>query len=297
MKRLNNNSNEIKTRKHVFDETIKTLERKDFKTLATLGIPNIEKAEEIHLEFNELPMTDMREADYIAKVRMAEEKFILHMEFETNYSSNKEMSKRMLRYYTYINWYEDLPIYQVLVLLKEPPSVKNVVNGIKSVVKNKDVINYSYDVIKVYEMNKYEVLKSGKIVLYPLRVFMKYDNENAIEHIKECLEVVEKLEDKDYYYLTVELSKRLYQVEILEKYVKEDIYMASALYKEPYDKAKEEERARWAKVIIKQLTKKFGLLPKELREKIEKLDAYNLEMIGEDIFDFEKLQDVNKYLQ
>lgn len=293
---MNSNSKEMKTRKHIFDETIKTLERKDFKTLATLGIPNIDKAEEIHLEFSELPMTDMREADYIAKVNMNEEEFILHMEFETNYSSNKEMTKRMLRYYTYINWYEDLPIYQVLVILKKP-NIKNITNGIESSVQNEEILNYKYKVIKAYEMDKYKILKEKKIVLYPLRVFMKHDKESDLEHIQECLKMVEELEDKDYYYLTVELSKRLYKEEILEKYVKEDIYMSSALFKHPYDRAKEEERERLVRIVIKLLTKRFGIIPKELREKIEKLDAYNLEIISEEILDFGKLEDLNKYLE
>ncbi len=298
---MNSNSKEIKTRKHVFDETIKTLERKDFKALATIGMPSIDKAEEIHLEFSELPMTDMREADYIAKVNMNEEEFILHMEFETNYSSNKEMSKRMLRYYTYISWYEDLPIYQVLILLKEPNSVKNIVKGIESSVQNKPIMNYNYDVVKVYEMDKYRILDSNKKVLYPLRVFMRHDGENDIEHIQECLNVVEKLEDKDYYYLTVELSKRLYQVEILEKYVKEDIYMASALFKNPYEKGieDEKERARLKDVrnTEKLLTKKFGILKKEVREKIEASDSYNLSLIIENILDLETLEDALKYLE
>lgn len=285
----------IKTRKHVFDETIKTLERKDFKGLASLGIPNIDEAEEVHLEFTELSMADMREADYIAKVTMNKEEFILHMEFETNYKSNKEMSKRMLRYYTYINWYEELPIYQVLIILKKP-NISNIINGIQATVLDDEILNYKYKVIKAYDMDKNEVLKDQKIVLYPLRIFMKHDKESDLEHIEECLKVVEELEDKDYYYLTVELSKRLYKEEVLEKYVKEDIYMASALYKEPYDRGKEEERARLAKLIIKQLTKKFGLLSKEMRENIEKLDSYNLELIGEDIFDLNSLQEVEKYI-
>ncbi|WP_097027895.1 DUF4351 domain-containing protein [Clostridium peptidivorans] len=286
---------DIKTRKHVFDETIKTLERKDFKGLASLGIPNIDDAEEVHLEFTELSMADMRDADYIAKVTMNKEEFILHMEFETNYKSNKEMSKRMLRYYTYINWYEELPIYQVLIILKKP-SISNIINGIQATVLNDEILNYKYKVIKAYDMDKNEILKDKKVVLYPLRVFMKNDKESDLEHIEECLKVVEELEDKDYYYLTVELSKRLYKEEVLEKYVKEDIYMASALYKEPYDRGKEEERVRLAKLIIKQLTKKFGLLSKDMRENIEKLDSYNLELIGEDIFDLNSLEEVEKYI-
>lgn len=219
------------------------------------------------------------------------------MEFETNYSSNKEMSKRMLRYYTYINWYENLPIYQVLILLKEPTSIKNIVKGIQSTVQNKFIMDYNYEVLKVYELDKYEILTSGKRVLYPLRVFMKHDNASDIEHIQECLDVVENLEDKDYYYLTVELSKRLYEVEIIEKYVKEDIYVSSALYKEPYGRAKEEERERLVRIVLKLLTKKFGIIPIEMREKIEKLDAYNLEIISEEILDFNNLEGVNRYLK
>lgn len=291
--------NSIETRKHLFDETIKTLERKDFKSLASLGIPSIDDAEEMHLEFSELPMTDMREADYIAKVIMHEEEFILHMEFETNYSSNKKMNKRMLRYYTYISWYEDLPIYQVLIILKKP-DINIISTGIKSIVQNEEILNYNYKIIRAYEMDKYEVLKQKKIVIYPLRVFMKHEKESDLEHIAECLSVVEALEDKDYYYLTVELSKRLYKEEILEKYVKEDVYMSSALFKNPYEKGIEDEKERSrlkdVRSVEKLLTKKFGILDKEVREKIENADSYNLNLIIENILDLERLEDALRYL-
>ena len=72
--------------------------------------------------------------------------------------------------------------------------------------------------------------------------------------------------------------------------------MASALYKEPYDRAKEEERERLVRIVLKLLTKKFGIIPVETREKIEKLDAYNLEIINEEILDFSNLEGVNRYL-
>lgn len=143
-------------------------------------------------------MTDMREADYIARVIMNNEEFILHMEFKTNYSNNKEIIKRMLRYYTYINWYEDRPIYQVLVILKKP-NINSITNGIESVVQNENILKYRYKIIKAYEIDKYEILKDKKKVLYPLRVFMKHDSESSLEHIEECLKIVEELEDKDYY--------------------------------------------------------------------------------------------------
>ena len=36
---------------------------------------------------------------------------------------------------------------------------------------------------------------------------MKYEEETEEEHIQECLRAVEDLEDKDYYYLTVQCIK------------------------------------------------------------------------------------------
>lgn len=87
-------------RVHVYDETIKNLEIKDCKALAGLAFPNIDEADDILLQFAELAMTDMKKPDYVAKIRFSEQWFILHMEFESNYRSNREMQKRMLRYYS-----------------------------------------------------------------------------------------------------------------------------------------------------------------------------------------------------
>ncbi|MBU3126657.1 hypothetical protein [Clostridium tagluense] len=128
------------------------------------------------------------------------------------------MSKRMLRYYTYINWYEDLHIYQVLILLKEPTSIKDVEKDIQSTVQNKSIMNYNYEVLKVYELDKYEILTSGKKVLYPLRVFMKHDNASDIEHIQECLGAVENLEDKEDFIYYIFLIKEMMEYYIYDKY-------------------------------------------------------------------------------
>ena len=48
--------------------------------------------------------------------------------------------------------------------------------------------------------------------------------------------------------------------------------------------------------VIKSLTKKFGVLPEDIREKISKLDAITLEIIIEDIFEYKSLEDINKYI-
>ena len=198
--------------------------------------------------------------------------------------------KRMLRYYTYIKWHNDLPIYQVLVVLKKPKNVKNIQESFESKVQDLDILKYKYKVVKAYEIDKNEILEEERIVLYPLRVFMKYEEETEEEHIEECLKAVENLEDKDYYFLTVECIKKLYKGSEYEIYIKEEILMQSQLYKEPYDKGREDgiEEGRQKEktdTTIRLLTKKFGTVPPETKKAISKLDMVTLELIIDEIFE------------
>ena len=49
-------------------------------------------------------------------------------------------------------------------------------------------------------------------------------------------------------------------------------------------------------LAINRLTKKFGIMPSEYREKINTLDLNSLEMLNYEIDDFTSLDDVRKYL-
>ena len=290
------------TRPQTYDETIKILEKKDHRGIAEFILPSIKGAEEISLEHTQLSVPDMREMDFLTKVSMNSESFIFHIEFETAYRSNNEMMKRMLRYYTYIKWHNDLPIYQVLVVLKKPKNVKNIQESFESKVQDLDILKYKYKVVKAHEIDKNEILEEERIVLYPLRVFMKYEEETEEEHIEECLKAVENLEDKDYYFLTVECIKKLYKGSEYEIYIKEEILMQSQLYKEPYDKGREDgiEEGRQKEktdTTIRLLTKKFGTVPPETKKAISKLDMVTLELIIDEIFEYESLEDMKKYLQ
>jgi len=50
-------------------------------------------------------------------------------------------------------------------------------------------------------------------------------------------------------------------------------------------------------LLIKQLSRRFGLLPVELQKKIGEADQYQLDLIAESIFDFKSADDTLKYLQ
>lgn len=51
-----------------------------------------------------------------------------------------------------------------------------------------------------------------------------------------------------------------------------------------------------AELLIKQLMKKFKILPDEYKEKFRNLSGYVIEHIGTEIFNIESLEDLKKYL-
>jgi predicted transposase/invertase (TIGR01784 family) len=59
----------------------------------------------------------------------------------------------------------------------------------------------------------------------------------------------------------------------------------------------EGETKALAKIAIRLLTKRFGLLKGDTRAKIEKLDAVNLEIIIDEILEYKSIEDIDKYLK
>lgn len=73
--------------------------------------------------------------------------------------------------------------------------------------------------------------------------------------------------------------------------------MASALYRKPYEAGRAEGKAEGkAEILIKQLTKKFGILLADIRNKIAVADPYYLDLIAKNVFDIRTLDDALKYL-
>lgn len=63
-----------------------------------------------------------------------------------------------------------------------------------------------------------------------------------------CLSVGEEIEDTDYYFLTLKCLKKLYQTSEYENFVKEEIYMSSVLYREPYEKGRKDISTKSSKI-------------------------------------------------
>lgn len=61
------------------------------------------------------------------------------------------------------------------------------------------------------------------------------------------------------------------------------------------DGIKEGELRGKAEILIRQLSKKFKKVPEEYIVKLRKLPEYTIDLIATEIFDMEKIQDIEKY--
>lgn len=78
--------------------------------------------------------------------------------------------------------------------------------------------------------------------------------------------------------------------------------MSSILYKEPYEQGKVEGKLEGRKeekvgTVIKFLTKRFGVLPVEVRNRFQELDLTTLDVILDKVFEYKDLEEVKKYIQ
>lgn len=78
--------------------------------------------------------------------------------------------------------------------------------------------------------------------------------------------------------------------------------MQSSLYREPYEKGLQDgeikgEAKTLAKTAIKLLIKKFNIIPEDLKEEIQKLDVPTLEIIIDNILEYESIDQVKKHIQ
>lgn len=69
--------------------------------------------------------------------------------------------------------------------------------------------------------------------------------------------------------------------------------MQSSLYREPYEKGLGEGKAI---TLIRLLTKKFGVLPVDLKKKIEETEAATIDLMIDEVLDYKSLEEVKATL-
>lgn len=260
-------------------------------------IERVGKCEVLDTEFQLVS----RKTDALVMVRDSSVgKFLTLFEIQTRYTT--EMPLRMRAYAALAEAKFQLPVFPVLVNIlpygKEiPTSYETKFLGIR--------VRQDYRVINLWEIEAEEILTRDLTALIPFIPAMKGGtDEKILQRAQIQLEFDKELRESGKLG-DMEMALQIFAKAILGDKANEilrwtmiDLIIESPFYQEIINKGMQQGRKEESqKLLLKQLTRKFGELTETIRQNIAKLSLEQSENLAETIFDFETLSDVEKWLE
>lgn len=234
----------------------------------------------------------------------------LHLEFQT--TNRKNDLARFLAYDEVLYYKEHRPVNTIVVYSS---NIKKAETNI-----NTGSIKYSVSAFYMNSLDggaKYEYLKHKiqggdilnsndllSLVFLPIMGNTKDKNERILESIKLAKEIKNRQNQMNSLALLYAFAEKFAEGGDMDK-IKE-VFSMTELGRLLREEGKEEGRKEGKKEGRKQelirtstrlLTKKFGILPDDVKTKIENSDTTVLEIIVDEILDFKKLEDTYKYFK
>jgi predicted transposase YdaD len=272
-----------------FDNLCKLLSEKHPARFASwvLGTPQTEAT----VLKTELSIEPIR-ADYITFLQLQGR--ILHLEFQTKIESTPPLPLRMLDYWVRLYRLYRLPITQVVVLLLPPKDDSEIVTAFR--VEN---TRHEYRVIRMWEENPEPFLQDS--ALLPLASLTATNQPQILlEQIVQRVNQVQTTQRPEISAYTQILAGLKFKKDLIRKLFREGMMRESVIYQEILEEGEQrgekkgEQRER--SLVLRQLTRKLGELPPEIREQVETLSLEQLENLGEALLDFTSLLDLQAWL-
>jgi len=151
-------------------------------------------------------------------------------------------------------------------------------------------LQYSYRVIKVWEMDKNPVIENRLIGLYPLIPLMRtHKGQSSEELIDLTVKTIETIEDEgtknNVYAVFSILAGEKHSNDLIKKYVRREMLMKSTLFDEWVKEEREEAAVKAAIITTRQntvdvLTERFDFVPTSIKEQLEEIsDADTLNQL------------------
>lgn len=271
-------------------------------------------------------------SDMLFRVNINKREGYIYFLFEHKSYTSKDISFQLLKYMIEI-WEakikkertNELPIVIPLVIYHGSDSwnikttLGELITGYKNLPREiqKFIPDYEY---LIYDISKYtdEEIKGEaqlRIILTIFRDIFTKDTRSLQKSIFRAVEYLQELEDKqtgiEYFETFIKYIFNA-RVNLTKKDINQIIDEIGKTYPEGSElvmtladifrqEGKEEgiqqgERRKSLNYAIKLLTKKFGKLPEDYKERLNNADTEILDLIIEEIFSLESLDDVDKYL-
>lgn len=294
-----------------YDKTIKTIFSDMTEDLVRLmtGM-KVKKKEELNIEFTKV---EKRESDMVLKCEMDKEDIAVHIEFQS--TNDSKMPYRMLRYCIEILEKHKLPVYQlVLYMGKEKLNMEDSVDYFFDV---NNMLNYKYNIVDIGDLKFGSIVGNKAYSLYSLLPIVdrrKREREKE-KYLAKCARAIKNtpidIEEKREIAFRAEiLAGLMFDKSVIENIFSEVINTLriedSVIYQDVIAKGmqkgvkkglKEGKSKGKVELILKLLKKKFENLSKTYEDKLLKASEETIDKIAEDIFDIEKIEDLDTYFK
>jgi predicted transposase/invertase (TIGR01784 family) len=236
---------------------------------------------------------------------------ILHIEFQVRLESEPPLPLRMLDYWVRLYRLYRKPITQVIILLL-PPTPGTVIETAFTV----GTTRHEYQVIKLWEEDP-NIFLSDPALLPLASLAATSQPEQLLTQVAQQLNRIESVQEKQDVSAYIQILAGLkFSKAILHRLFQENAMRESVIYQEIVQVGREEglqagrqeglqtglqagrqegiqkERA----LILRLLTRRFGIIDESLRSQIAALPVTVLEDLGEALLDFSSLADLPAWL-
>ena len=222
---------------------------------------------------------------------------ILHLEFQTRWTSLPPIPFRMLEYWTRLYRIFGLPIVQVVVILTPPSDETVIENWFRS-----GNTQHQFNVVKMWEEPTEFFLNDP--ILLPFATLTQTKNSDRL--LNQVLHQVQQLPEPDqrrqvssYVQLMAGLK---YDKEVVRRLFSEGIMRESVIYQEIFQAGEAQGEARGEargerQMAIRILSRQLGDLSPSFISRLNELSLEKVEALGDAMIDFTSLDDLTQWLE
>ncbi|MBW4648608.1 MAG: Rpn family recombination-promoting nuclease/putative transposase [Kastovskya adunca ATA6-11-RM4] len=252
-----------------------------------------EEATDIQILKTELSVEPIR-ADSLTLLQTTNQ--ILHIEFQTLPASQPPLPFRMLDYWVRLKRLYWCPIEQVVIFLTATTSEAVFTDHFEET-----NTRHRYRIIRLWEQDPAPLLANP--ALLPLATLARTNAPNRLlQQIATQIDMIEEPRQRENLTACVEVLAGLrFDKNLIRQLFREEIMRESVIYQDILQQGLQQGRQQGLQqgevtLIVRQLTRRFGIVEPSLQERIRGLSIAQLEELSEALLDFEAIADLANWL-
>lgn len=235
--------------------------------------------------------------------------FLIHLEHQA--CTEPEFGRRMFRYFARLYERHALPVYPIVLFSHQMP-LQALPATFRVEFPNKRILEFNYDVIQLNQLQWRDFVNQDNPVAVALMAKMQIQPQERARVKLECLRLLTTLKldparsqlisgfVDTYLRLTAEEEGVFrHELDKIEPEAKESVMeIVTSWMEEGLQQGLRQGRQEEAyRLIMRLLKRRFGVLPSEIQAQMQLLTLERLEVLGEELLDFQSLADLAAWLE